>query len=477
MANEIKEILLHEVQTFNVDVKLDNSKYYSATLHISEDEATLEVFGEEIGNERIISHEHFAGGTIEHLECIDSRYIFNLFDLNVFLFTERSIYGADCRSAFHIKFTIKYFYLSLAHPSSHYRTEIFSSLKIYSPTITKWLGITAKQLKFYKNKSDSRLPSKDPDLLCEFDIEVENNFNINIQYNARWRRDYYNHNTISEFPPSLNVNFRSSYPNFNRIKQIVSEIISLFYVLTGQPVMIEKAFLTFPSFSGDAPFYLSGSEINGKNIESRDILFPYNTDHLFEKNLEEIFPTDSFRIFFSLDDAKKDTFRKFSIYDKIANKEEKFLGLFRIVEKLSYIESSYVDNSILDTLLEKLQIDLLQSGVKNKHAKKLTERFKQVNSQKINAESAILRFTRSLDSNMYNDIKILEQDIRSIVKIRNDITHCRPYSFKENEIEKFILILNYLSTIFLWHEIGLSKHSSFRELIKYLRYRGIRKEN
>ena len=61
---------------------------------------------------------------------------------------------------------------------------------------------------------------------------------------------------------------------------------------------------------------------------------------------------------------------------------KRFLGLFRIIERLTHIEDYYVETSILDPMLEDLKRRLLEKDVKNKYAKKLTGRFKNVNLQK-----------------------------------------------------------------------------------------------
>lgn len=190
MLNEIQEILIHEERQFEIDVKLANSKYYSATVEITNNNAKLEIFGEVSGNEEIISYEHFKGDNIEYLEGVNSTYKFHFYDSSVFYYKQRSIYGISGRSAFRIKLNIKYFHLSNAHSGSGSKTNIYSSIKIYSPTITKWLGITKKQLEIFKSSSKEKLPSKDYDLLCEFGIEIESKFNFNILYNSRWRRDY-----------------------------------------------------------------------------------------------------------------------------------------------------------------------------------------------------------------------------------------------------------------------------------------------
>jgi hypothetical protein len=270
------------------------------------------------------------------------------------------------------------------------------------------------------------------------------------------------------------VPFRDKYPDFNQVKIIISEIISFFYALTGYSVMIEKAYLSFPSFTGQEPLYLSGSNFIGKGVQNKDILICYNSDHLFDKDQEPIFPIDSIHTYFCMENEKKDVFKKFNLYDIIANKEDKFLGLFRVVEKLAYTESLYVEGELLNTPLENLKRDLITKGVKASIAKKLIGRFSKVNTQKINAESAILKFLKSLGEETYKEIKHLEVEIPKLVKLRNEMTHCKPYSLKENEIERFTLILNYLCTLLLWREIGLSEHQSFRKFHKYMRFRDIR---
>ena len=476
MLNEIHEILIHEERQFEIDVRLANSKYYSATIEITNNKATLEIFGEVLGNDKIVSYEHFEGDNIEYLEGINSRYKFHFYDSSVFYFKQRSIYGTCGRSAFHIKLNVKYFHLSIAHPSSSYKTNIYSSIKIYSPTITKWLGITKKQLEIFKSSSKEKLPATDYDLLYEFGIEIEDQFNFNILYNSRWRRDYNSQNTTSEFPPSLNVNFRGSYPDFTGVKNIIKQIISLFYVLTGQSIHIEKAYLCFPSHTKQVPLYLTGSSMSGNEIENKNMLLCYNSDHLFDKEHEPVFPVESFRTFFLLEESKKDVFKKFSTYDQMKNKEEKFISLFRIVENLVFVESVYVEEELLSSSLEILKRDLTNQGVKAGIVKKLFGRFLNVNKQKINAESAIIKFLESLEKEIYSDLTHLKNCLPKIVKLRNDITHCNPYTLVENEIEKYILILNYLCILLLWREIGLSDHYAFNNLHKYYRYRYIRKE-
>jgi len=476
MLNDIDEILIHEEQRFDLDIRLENSKYYSASININQQNATLEIFGEVEDDEKIISYKHFMGENIYYLEGINSKYKFHFYDLNVFYFVQRSIHSNTKRNAFHIKLIIKYFHLSIAHQSSHYKSNIYSSLTIYSPTITKWLGITEKQLEIFNNSSKSRLPSKDFDLLCEFSMELENSFNLNILYNAVWKRNYNSHKTISEFPPYLNVNFRSIFPDFTQIKQIISEIISLFYALTGKPVLIEKAFLCFPGHTKKVPFYLSGSNLHGKDVKNKDMLLCYSSDHLFNKEKEPAFPIETFHNYFCLENWKKDVFRKFYIYDTIHNKEERFIGLFRIVEKLSYIQSVYVEKEVLRNGLETMRGELINKGVKAKTANKLIERFFQVNNQKINAESAIFQFLRSLEKETYNDIKHLEKEIQKIITLRNAITHCKPYTLVENEIERYILVLNYICILLLWREIGLSKHKAFKTLHYLYGYRNLEKK-
>ena len=473
MSTEIKEIQHGKQQSFKVDVKIGNSRYYSGSLSINKEGATLEVYGEVIGNECIITYNQLRGENIEYVSCVDSWHLFHLYDLTVFRFNQRTIHGADGRQSFHIVFSVRYFYVSKEHPGSRYQHEEFSSIIFHSPIITKWLGITEKQLRIFRNAVNTRLPTSDIDLRYEFGVDATENISLTVHYKGEWRQDPNHHCITSEYPPYLAVYFRKKYPCFNEIKQITTEILSLFYVLTGQPVVIEKAFLSSSRGTHELPYYFSESPTMENEIRNKDILVPFNTNSPFHKEEEEIFPVEIFKKYFNLNDKGRDIYRKFYIYDNMNNVEEKFLGLFRIVERLSYIESSYVDDSILEPLLDKLREQLTNASVKNKYAKKLTERFRKVNRQKIPAQSAILGFMRSLSDDIYERISHLEKDIIRIVELRNDITHCKSYSLREKEFERFNLILNYLCYLLLWREIGLSSHSKYSGLINSIKYSGL----
>jgi len=470
MSTEIKEIQYAKLQSFEVNVKIGDSKYYSGSLSISKEGATLEIYGELISGDCIITLNQLMGENIEYITCVYREYLFHLYDLSVFRFKQRTIYGADGRESFRVLFSVKYFYVSRAHPGTRYQDEEFSSLIIHSPTITKWLGITEKQLRIFRNASNMRLPTSERDLWYEFGVEVTENISLAVHYKAAWRLDPDNHRAISEFPPYLAAYFRRKYPCFNEIKQIVTDILSLFYALTGQPVIIEKAFLTSSRGSRGLPCYFSGSTSIESEITNEEILVPFNTHSHFHKEREQIFPLEIFKKYFNLNEKVRDIYRKFNLYDNMHNVEEKFLGLFRIVERLTYIESSYVDDSILEPLLDELKERLTNTGVKNKYAKKLTDRFRAINRQKINTESAILSFMKSLSGDIYERISHLEKDIIRIVKLRNDITHCKPYSLREKEFERFNLILNYLCYLLLWREIGLDTHNRYNGLINLRKY-------
>ena len=223
MSTEIKEIQHGKLQSFDVDVKIGNSRYYSGSLSINKEGATLEAYGEVIGNECVITYNQVRGENIEYLSCVDSWHLFHLYDLIVFRFNQRTIHGKDGRQSFHIVFSVGYFYVSKIHPVSRYQHEEFSSIILHSPIITKWLGITEKQLKIFRNAANTRLPSSDIDLSYEFGVDVTENISLAVHYKGKWMQDHNHHCITSEFPPYLAVYFRKKYPYFNVIKRITTD--------------------------------------------------------------------------------------------------------------------------------------------------------------------------------------------------------------------------------------------------------------
>ena len=121
------------------------------------------------------------------------------------------------------------------------------------------------------------LQSRDGELLCEFGIKIDEMLDISLHYKRVLKRDLNNLSTITEFPPYLFVSFKKEYPTIHKIKEITSEIFSLFYALTGFSIVIEKAYLSFPGNTNAFPYYISDSSAEQTEIENSNILMPYNS--------------------------------------------------------------------------------------------------------------------------------------------------------------------------------------------------------
>ena len=470
MRKEIENIFYYKPRRIDVDVKLDDSRYYSGLLLIENTGVSLEVYGEVGENRLIISRDHFFGKHLDGLECVVRReYIFYLYGVTIVKFSQRTIRGSDIsdlRESFKITFSVKYFCLRNNRPNCYSKTDKISCVKIISPTINTWLGVTEKQLKIVKYHLKDTPEKPALDLLCEFGVKINEHFDISLHYNMAWRRDLNNFSSIAEFPPYLLLSFGKDYPEIGTVNQIVSDLFSFFYSLTGYHISIERAFVSFPSQTSFFPYYnYEAAPIDG-DLKNYNILMPYSSDSPFYKENEVEFPIECFRNYFNLSCESKDIFNKFSIYSKLQNLEEKFLGYFRVVERLTHKNDFYVEPSLLDPMIDGLRSQLIENKIKGKNAKNLTHRFKKVNLQKINSESAIIAFMKSLDKSVYEKVYHISEDIPKIVRLRNDITHCNSYYYEQEVLEYYVLVLDYFAHILLWREIGLSNHPEYNALIQ-----------
>jgi hypothetical protein len=470
MRNEIENIFYYKPRRIDVDVKLDDSRYYSGILLIENSGVSLEVYGEVGENRLIISRDHFFGKQLDGLECIVRReHIFYLYGVTIVKFRQRTIRGSDLsdlRESFKITFSVKYFYLRKDRPNSSSKKDKISCVKIISPTINTWLGVTKKQLKILKYHLKYTPDQPDWDVLCEFGVKINEHFDISLHYNRAWKQDLNSFSSIAEFPPYLLLSFRNSYPEISTVNQIVSDLFSFFHSLTGYHISIERAFVSFPSQTSFFPYYNYESVPVDDDLNNYKILMPYSSDSPFYKDKEVEFPIDCFSNYFNLPHESKDIFKKFGIYSKLKNLEEKFLGFYRVVERLTHKTEFYVEPSLLDPMIDDLRTQLVENNIKRKNAKNLTDRFKKLNSQKINSESAIIAFMKSLDKSINEKICHIYEVIPKIVSLRNDITHCNPYYYEQEVIEYYILVLEFFSHILLWREIGLSNHPGYNALIQ-----------
>ncbi|WP_374254994.1 HEPN domain-containing protein [Acinetobacter brisouii] len=136
--------------------------------------------------------------------------------------------------------------------------------------------------------------------------------------------------------------------------------------------------------------------------------------------------------------------------------EEKFLGYFRLLEKLTYKRKYYVDEAYLENLLKKTKSYLAKKlDVKTKIINDLNNRILQANGSKYNTAKCISDFYDLVPIEIQGQLSYKKADIPTICKLRNDITHANEYTLDDALLHNYTKFINALLFLALTQKIGI----------------------
>jgi hypothetical protein len=136
--------------------------------------------------------------------------------------------------------------------------------------------------------------------------------------------------------------------------------------------------------------------------------------------------------------------------------EEKFLGFFRLLEKLAYKTQSYVDENELKNLLKEHRVYLKNRlGCETKVIKDLSSRVEGANRMKYNTLKCLLDFYDSIPKEITDTFYLKRDDMDKIIKLRNDITHANHYSIENRELYQYTKLINILLFLAFIKELGI----------------------
>ena len=198
------------------------------------------------------------------------------------------------------------------------------------------------------------------------------------------------------------------------------------------------------SFQGD---YVYFSFAKNKKYDSSPIL-PFGINQTKWSQFTEL-PTALFDKYYQLSGDDQSIFVKYSRYKRLDSSEERFLGFFRLLEKLTFFKKFYVSEDSLDRVLcisdkyLKKRLDGKPKDIVN-----FIKRAKRLNGSKNNTEACLREFYESLPEDIKNNLNIEDPNFYDICKLRNDITHANDYVIDDIELlsyDRFIHSLLFLS--------------------------------
>lgn len=358
-------------------------------------------------------------------------------------------------SHFSLSFYVKYL---IYIPNDPCVAISYNYIELHSPTLKEWIGNTNKQ-EFIITRYKAGDPFSNDSLFSEFTYDINNLGVMRVSYNCSIHYNSPEFFAGISFPPVLSINFAVS-KSVAEIVTIYNELYDLFSFITGDELQIDKICLGYGSFNAVATLYYPRKSFPDRNANNW-ILFPLGNDLRFKDvSLPEL-PLSVFDTFFNLDVNYKGYISKYVKYRRMGNVEDRFLGYFRILERLCYIEKTYLDDEVLNELIRRAKPCLIRMFGDKKGVNAFIRNLPKWNSSKYNTAKCLLEYFKQIPPEHTVRWKLGRADIESVCKLRNDITHANDYFVPDLTKERYTKFVEVLLTLAIFSKLGVDlKHSS-----------------
>ncbi|WP_284079888.1 HEPN domain-containing protein [Acinetobacter nosocomialis] len=421
-----------------IDVKVrDGESIYAGKLHLTPKDCYIEIFTERETSDNFCFSET--------LTC-SSNYpatTFKLFGLKLIYKSSTLLEVQETNQiwSLNIKFEIKYILISQMMNLDNKKVYSFS---LKSNFLKKWTMHTKTQSEILNSlykRDDSRNWN-----FIEFDQEIQNYGDIGIYYSTTEFTSIEELNAGIEIIPEMRMTFLNNL----EMEDIYKEYLHLYQLLTvfnGSDFKVDTievqiddwhprslAYLYFPSYQGEDKFNFT--------------LLPLGKDIVFKLQELSTLPLNCFNTYYNLTEEKKELFKRYLNYKRLTSIEDKFLGYFRLLEKITFKKEPYVDKELLENLLDRAKSFVAKKlNTRNKTVKALNQRIIYMNQSKLNTEKCIGDFFNSIPEEILSTFKYGKNDLNKICKLRNDITHANDYIVTDSDLYQYTVFIN--SILFL----------------------------
>lgn len=436
--NNEDEIKLYLSYDFSVKVKVDE-KIFSGKLTLTPEEILLVISGDEIGDRRFPDSFY----KFEYLQCSSHRKNFYLIGLIFINFSHQNLQNYPSKiNHFEVKYRVEKLIIFPKNfdPNSSY------SVKIYSSILNQWVGPTETQRAILSNKNIYDAKTS----LNEFQIN-NNNWELSLAYELS---EHYSLEAFSSgfsFPPFLYFSAQGDITSFLKYYE---ELISFMIFITNHQFTIDRIKIYDENLRLISPGYLyyPTSKITRNN---KVVLFPLNINPLYGRKYLPKLPLEIFNTYFSLEEVYKELFNKYISYKNMENIEERFLGFFRILEKLSFKKKQYVNPDKLKKLIKRSKPFLHNYFDNTRDVNSFLGNFDRFNSSKYNTQKCQIDLLDSISKKLTTSWKIKRDNIIDLCTLRNDITHANFYSKDKDRIVNMTSFVEVLLIFSLLKKLGV----------------------
>lgn len=468
MHTEDKTLELLKSYEFDVMVGESNN-WFAGKLTLSPTKIIFRVAGEECGKR--VYKDKWRNKEIQI--CKDINRTFVLFGLRVIAGQQRALgYHPDGISFFESTYSVEHV---ICFPFDIYDDFSITGIRIHSSTIADWIGNTNTQERINSKYLAGLTKAFDTEELFEFSVNILDKISLGIYYNVSMYWSPHEYRSGLTFPPSLIVDFKEKLDSRN-IKNQFDKVYTLFHFLVGSSLVVEKIGLV-PNRGGSskASMYYTSDKKDVDAIDpSKPILFPLGKDIRFDQSGLPALPLGLFENFYSFDDTEYGYFAKYVRYKSMSNPEDRFLGFFRLLEKLTFKAKEFVDGEKLHQLISRAKPYLYKKLGEKKSVDSFLKGLARYNRSKYNTEKCIQDFFLSIPETMTSDWQFKRSDIGSICKLRNDIVHANDYYVSDADLIDRMYFIEILLIFALSRKIGFSTEFCAKFVTRFDGYRNVR---
>ncbi|WP_435235230.1 HEPN domain-containing protein [Psychromonas sp. PT13] len=428
-------------KSYEVDVRVQyEDEVYMGKLSFSPDVKRL-IISAELTGERKFN----LPSELKKLVCDDFEYQYILSNLisNGSGVTHMSQSHTHCKVEYEFDSLFKY---------THFEEPKISRIEIQSEELKSWITYTTKQ-------QSLMLGNKQPnhDDLVEFCATIDDVGAFTLFYDYQHNSSHEEYFKGVSFLPTLRLTFDTPC-NYLEAIEYVNNTLILMGVLIGGDFRANKV-CTFSACGSEGYFYIDSLGLP----TASSVFFPQSKNQHPLSGLDiPVLSDDVFSTYFKLVSEGSDVWKRYIKYKKMASTEERFLGFFRLLEKLTYQKDCYMDQDRLEKYLEEIKDTVKDDlGITGKVCRNLFNAIKYGNQNKLNTEACIQRFINKIDD--FDDIDCRfnkKSDIGILVKLRNDITHANTMSLNDNQVECLTQFTEMLLVLALLLEIGIPLEDS-----------------
>lgn len=440
-----KEVLLAESYESLVTILSGDSRF-SGRLILRPEKITLMVSGDLYGDRKYeLDTLH-----LDSLECHSHSLKYQLLGLESFY---NEFHWLEGVRHFEVNYDVSHAFIL---PLSFDAKDIVE-VNVFSPTIEEWVGITKAQHSFLS--SHGQLDIEDP-LESVVLVPVEGIGTLEICYETH--SHYSQQSRSAGIACTLYTNFSTTSPwSSEDVLSYLDNFRSFFGVLHGDEPTI-TAVQVYEGAGSAVPGYVyyptAGMRPDLLGLAS---VFPLSKDLAFPQGLPE-FPAAAISAFFLQDKAGLARWHKYLRYQKIGAMEDRFLGIFRLLEALTLEKKSYLDADLLDKAIRRLEPVAIRIFGDKKSVQSFLRRLQKVNESKYNTETCIRKFMERIPEAVQSAWKFQVTDLNRICTLRNDITHANNYYVSDDDLLDQTYFVNTLLYFALLESIGVSLETTVR---------------